>query len=65
LLLAVPSVPQLAQLKKLGRFLFYPVLTNSRKKGSLLAAWISEHICHFSNHTLTRQRYGLLGLATP
>jgi hypothetical protein len=61
----VASVPQLAELKKLGRSLFYPVLTNNRKKGSLLAAWISEHIRHFSNQALTRQRYSVLGLATP
>jgi hypothetical protein len=65
MVLAVPSVPQLAELKKLGQSLFYPVLTNNRKKSSLLAAWISEHVCYFSNHALTRQRYSLLRLAAP
>lgn len=65
MLLAVPSVPQLAQLKKLARFLFYPVLANNLKKSSLLAARISEQICHSSNHALTSQSYGLLRLAPP
>jgi hypothetical protein len=64
-LLAVPSVPQLGELKKLGRSLLYPVLANNSKKSSRLAARISEHICHSSNHTLTRQGYSLLRLATP
>jgi hypothetical protein len=65
LVLAVPSVPQLAELKKLGRFLFYPVVANNSKKGSLVTVWISEQIRDFSNHALTSKRYGLLRLVTP
>ena len=47
LLLALPSVPQLAELKKLGRSLFYPVLANAE-------IWIyGLTLCGYTESTMT------------